>query len=69
MRVREGMQIGVIGLGVAGISTVRHLLRAKALVRVSDMRSQEQLAKAHPDLFSFFSRWIRSACCRAWCSP
>ncbi len=53
MRVQEGMQIGVIGLGVAGISTVRHLLRAKALVRVSDMRSQEQLAKVHPELLSF----------------
>lgn len=43
MQVRSGMQAAVIGLGAAGLSTVRYLLNRGVRVRVSDKRPLDQI--------------------------
>lgn len=44
MQVQSGMQAVVIGLGTAGLSTVRYLLARGIRVRVSDKRPLDQIA-------------------------
>lgn len=46
MQVQSGMQAVVIGLGAAGLSTVRYLLARGAVVKVSDRRSVDQIEPA-----------------------
>ena len=46
MRIREGMQAVVIGLGAAGLSTARYLLSRGARVRVSDQRGLDRIDPA-----------------------
>ena len=44
MQIQSGMQAVVIGLGAAGLSTVRYLLARGVHVKVSDRRSVDQIA-------------------------
>jgi len=46
MQIRDGLQAAVIGLGVAGLSTVRYLTARGARVRVSDQRGLDQIEPA-----------------------
>ncbi|MDR2548834.1 MAG: UDP-N-acetylmuramoyl-L-alanine--D-glutamate ligase [Desulfobulbus sp.] len=46
MQIRDGLQAAVIGLGAAGLSTVRYLVARGARVRVSDQRRLEQIEPA-----------------------
>ena len=46
MRIRDGLQAAVIGLGTAGLSTVRYLAAQGARVRVSDQRGLDQIEPA-----------------------
>lgn len=43
MQVRRGMKVVVVGLGVAGLATVRYLLHRGARVAVSDLNRAEQI--------------------------
>ena len=47
------MQAVVIGLGAAGLSTVRHLLRRGAQVKVSDRRASAQI---EPETLAFLAQ-------------
>lgn len=53
MQIQQGMQAVVIGLGAAGLSTVRHLLRRGARVKVSDRRA---LAQIEPETLAFLEQ-------------
>jgi len=54
MQVQSGMQAVVIGLGAAGLSTVRYLVGRGVRVRVSDKRPVEQIEPATVE-------WLRQA--------
>jgi UDP-N-acetylmuramoylalanine--D-glutamate ligase len=43
VQIQNGMQVVVIGLGAAGLSTVRYLLARGAQVKVSDRRTIDQI--------------------------
>lgn len=43
MQIQSGMQVVVIGLGAAGLSTVRYLVARGAQVKVSDRRTVDQI--------------------------
>ena len=43
MRVRRGMKVVVLGLGVAGLATVRYLLHRGVRVAVSDLSRTDQI--------------------------
>ncbi|NLB07811.1 MAG: UDP-N-acetylmuramoylalanine--D-glutamate ligase, partial [Desulfobulbaceae bacterium] len=49
MQVRSGMRAVVIGLGAAGLSTVRHLLRRGVRVAVSEQSPGERIDPATID--------------------
>lgn len=53
MQIQQGMQAVVIGMGAAGLSTVRHLLRRGARVKVSDRRA---LAQIEPETLAFLEQ-------------
>lgn len=51
MQIQQGTQALVIGLGAAGLSTVRYLLARGVRVKVSDQRQVDQIDPATLDLF------------------
>jgi len=53
VQTQQGMQAVVIGLGAAGLSTVRHLLRRGVRVRVSDRRALTQI---EPETLAFLEQ-------------
>jgi UDP-N-acetylmuramoylalanine--D-glutamate ligase len=53
MQVHSGMRAVVIGLGTAGLSTVRHLLRRGVTVAVSEQRPAERI---DPAIMEFLAR-------------
>ncbi len=53
--LRVGSTAGVLGLGVAGRATVRFLLQHGLRLKVSDLRSQQQVEEEEPGFLSFLA--------------